>query len=706
MLWFDTETYNEVPISHGTYAYTSTCEPMIVTYAFDDGEVQCWDLTVNPEMPEDLALMLRDPGGLLCAHNAMFDRNVLKYGLGIDTPIERWRCTMVRALAHGLPGGLDALCTVMGVELSEAKLKTGKQLVHLFCKPQKFKHSIPKTVPLKERKVLIAAAEAAWTGRATRGTHPAEWQAFLEYAAGDIRAMRALDKIIPTWNYAGEELELYHLDQKINDRGFLVDVELANAAVRAVDSAKAALADKTVEITNGTVESTTKRDQLLAHILREHGVELPDLQMATLERRINDFDLPPALRELLIIRLQASSTSTSKYTALLKAVSADNRLRGTLQFNGASRTRRWAGRTFQPQNLPSKGAPKHEVIDGYIDAMKGDYADIVIPNVMQAASYAVRGCIIAPPGKKLVIADLSNIEGRDQAWLAGEEWKLQAFRDYDAGTGPDLYKLAYSKAFKIPVGEVTKYQRQIGKIKELMLGYGGGAGAFVTGAASYNIDLEALAAVTYDTLPAEIAYEAEGFLKWTRKDKRPTFGLSDKAFMTCDGLKRLWRLAHLRIASLWKELESGAIRAIETPDTTVEVGKFKIRKDGAWLRIRLPSDRYLCYPSPKVAGGKILYMGNSQYTRQWTRLGTYGGKLFENCCQALAGDVMKANMPRIEAAGYQIILTVHDEVVCEAPDSSEFSAERLSKLLSTTPPWAEGMPLAAAGFETYRYRKE
>ncbi|HBI8282959.1 TPA: DNA polymerase, partial [Escherichia coli] len=215
--------------------------------------------------------------------------------------------------------------------------------------------------------------------------------------------------------------------------------------------------------TDGEVQAATQRDALIKHIVESYGVELPDMQRSTLERRIADPDLPSAVKELLAIRLQASTTSTSKYKALMKGVSHDGRLRGTLQFCGASRTGRWAGRLFQPQNLP-RPSLKQEQIDEGIEALKAGCADLLFDNIMELTSSALRGCIIAPTGKKLVVSDLSNIEGRMLAWLAGEEWKLNAFREYDAGTGPDLYKLAYAKAFDIAPDDVDKHMRQIGKV--------------------------------------------------------------------------------------------------------------------------------------------------------------------------------------------------------------------------------------------------
>lgn len=687
MLYYDEETFNEnVPIKHGTYKYVSTCEPLIVTYAFNDQPVQVWDCTRQATMPGDLDYALHDDSELICAHSSMFDRNVLKYAHGIDIPIPRWRDTMVKALAHSLPGGLDKLCAILKVPEELAK-QPGKQLIHLFTKP--------RGMHVKIR-------------RATRETHPKEWQDFIQYAVNDTAAMRYIDQKLPSWNYTGVELALWHLDQRINDRGFAVDVTLAEAAIRSVERAQAILAARGNTLTGGAVPSTTQRDVLLEYILQEYGVGLPDMQMATLERRIADPDLPIELRELLMIRLQATTTSTSKYKTLLNATMPDGRLRGSLQFDGAQRTGRWAGRTFQPHNMPRPSMEKDE-IDAGIDALKGGYADLVFDNVMEVASNAIKGCIIAAPGKKLVAADLKNIEGRDAAWIAGESWKLKAFADFDSGIGPDLYKLSYAKSFRVDPESVNYDQRQIGKVQELMLQYQGGVGAYITGAATYGIDLDEMAATSIDTLVAaepEVWQEASEFWTWTNEKKRPTFGLEQETFMVCDSFKRLWRRNHLCIVRIWQDLEDYVTLAIDQPGKTFVFGVLKVRRDGAWLRIQLPSGRSLCYPSPQVIDKKITYMGINQYTHQWSRIATYGGKLFENICQAVARDVMAANMPLIEDASYEIVLTVHDEVITEAPDTDEFTAERLSALLAASPSWATGMPLAAGGFETQRYRKD
>jgi len=693
----DLETFSDRDLkTYGTHAYAERAEVLLWAYALEDEPVRVWDVTADPKPPAALLEILQRPDTRHVWHNGgMFDRTILKHAqpaLHAMIPEAAWWDTMVQAYTHALPGALEILCDVMNVPMDKRKLKTGKGFIQLFCKPR------PKNQTLR---------------RATRQTHPQEWAEFVEYAGHDIEAMRVIHRKMPTWNYSGEEFDLWLLDQRINQRGVLVDRELAQAAVTAVDRAKKTLAARTLDLTDGAVESATKRDKLLAYLLAEHGVELPDLQASTLERRIDDQSLPWALRELLAIRLQASTSSTSKYKRLINGASADGRLRGLLQFAGAGRTRRWAGRLWQPQNLPRPkiGTLRDEAlqdeIDFGIDAIKAGAADLLYDNVMEVASAAIRGCIVAPRGKKLVVADLANIEGRVAAWLAGESWKLQAFRDYDAGVGPDLYKVAYAKAFGVRPEDVDKVMRQIGKVMELMLAYQGGVGAFLTGALTYGFDIEQMAEDAYPGLPDDIRDEAKGMYDWTVRKRRSTFGLSERAFIVCDSFKRAWRRGHQGIEALWGKLEESTIRATRNPGMTIDCGRFRVRRDGAWLRIRMPSGRFLCYPSPQVDdNGKFSYMGVNQYSRKWARLHSYGGKLFENACQSLARDILAHNMPAVEAAGYQIVLTVHDEIITEAPDSPEFNAAHLASLMATPPEWAPDIPLAAAGFEALRYRKE
>jgi DNA polymerase len=681
-LYLDLETYSKTSITHGTHAYAADAEILLVAWAVDDDSVQVHDVTSFEKPPGELDACLRDPKVMVVIHNSHFDRTVIRHVWGLDIPTTRIHDTMVQALSHGLPASLGMLCEVLGLPADKAKDKDGKRLINLFCKPQGVNRKI---------------------ARATRDTHPAEWERFKAYAASDIVAMREVMERMPAYNTYLTEAELWRLDQRINDRGVAIDMNLVHAAIRAVDRAQGDLTAQSLKMTDGQVANTTQGAALRLHILENYAVDMPDLQMATVEKTLA-MDVDPALKELLRVRLQASSTSTAKYRVLARGTSADKRLRGLLQFNGAARTGRWAGRLFQPQNLP-RPSLKQEAIDAGIEAMLAGCAHLTTDNVMELASSAIRSCIVAPFGKKLVVADLSNIEGRDQAWLANEEWKLQAFREFDEGIGPDLYKLAYSKSFGTTPDKVTKDQRQVGKVQELALGYEGGVGAFATFAGVYGINLDKLADKVLANAPRELVNAADNYFSFVLKEQRPRYGLSDDAFVACDVLKRAWREAHPNITGYWAQLKNAVIRAMNHRGSTVVALGLKITST-SWLRIVLPSGRSLVYPHPKLVDGAVTYMGVDQFTRKWTRISTHGGKLFENLCQAVARDVMAANMPRIEEAGYQIVLTVHDEIIAEAPDQPEFNADHLASLLATNPDWAPDMPLAAAGFETYRYRKD
>jgi DNA polymerase bacteriophage-type len=649
MLYLDTETYNTVDISAGTYAYAETAEVMLIPYAIGDGPGIVWDRTASPVMPADLAQALASDTPIV-AHNAQFDREVLHTN-GIATELTRWRCTMAQALAHSLPGSLQDLGEALGLSDGAKKDKGGKALIQLFCKPR------PKNQKLS---------------RATRHTHPAEWAQFIEYARQDVDALRAVHKALPDWNYKGRELALWHLDQTINQRGVAVDLELSRAAVEAVQKEQAQLAEESRTLTDGAVMSTTQTATLRKY-LAGIGVDLSDLQASTIAAALADSSTPEVAKALLINRQSASATSVAKYGKLIDAASADGRLRGTLQFCGASRTGRWAGRVFQPQNLPRPSLKQWQIEIG-IAALKLGVADVVMP-VTELCSSALRGVLIAPPGKRLVVSDLSNIEGRVLAWLAREEWKVQAFRDFDAGTAPDIYAMAYAKSFGVSPEKVMENKengdgmmRQIGKVQELALGFQGGPGAFVSMASIYGV-----------TLPEE----------------------------QVKGIVRAWRKAHPAIVSLWGEIERVVREAINAPREVFDVCGLKVSGQGKWLRVRLHSGRYLCYPHPHITDeGKIAYMGQNAYTRKWEALETYGGKLVENITQATARDVMAAVMPSIEKSGFKIVLTVHDEVITEAEDMEEFSSERLSALLASGAPWAQGLPLAAGGFVGYRYRKD
>lgn len=652
-VYLDTETYCETPLKNGLDRYAEGVEIMIATYAVDDGQVITIDYTGRDAAKiaaehEDLLDALIDADEIVI-QNSRFDRTVLHHAWKLDLPPEKIVDTMVQALAHSLPGSLDKLCSILGVPTDAAKDKAGKALIQLFCKPL-----------ASNRKLR----------RATRETHPVEWQRFLDYAGSDILAMREVRKRLPKWNYPGNafERDLWILDQRINDRGVAVDVELAQAAVDATELAKKRLRVQITEATSGEVTAATQRDKLLEFILGQFGIELPDLRKATLERRLADENIPEEVKELLRIRLMATVTSTAKYKALLRSTSSDGQLRGTLQFCGAKRTGRWAGRLFQPQNLP-RPTMKQDEIEQVIALAKAGSLDLVYDDVMSATSNAIRGALTCQPDTKLVSADLSNIEGRFLAWLAGEEWKLEAFRAFDAGEGPDLYLVTAAEVLQKAVADVTPDERQAqGKVPELACGYQGAVGAFQAMARVYGLEMA---------------------------DKRAL------------EIVKAWRKRNARIVKLWYELEEAAVDAVQRPGRRIEAagGKIVFQRDGAWLRMRLPSGRVLCYPGPQVEDGKLTYMGENQYTRKWERIHTYGGKLAENATQAGSRDVLAHNMAEAEASGFPIVMTVHDELVTQTLDTPQFSADRLAAIMSTVPPWAKGLPLAAAGWEGQRYRK-
>ena len=696
-LYLDLETYCDRPIQHGTHAYAEQAEIIIAAWALGDMPVEVEDITANgsSQLSYILGFAAEDIDRVVI-HNSAFDRTVLRHAWRINLPVEKIDDTMVIAMQHSLPGGLEKLCDIFNIPVDQAKSKEGKRLIQLFCKPR------PKRQKIR---------------RATRETHPEEWAKFIEYARLDIEAMRAVYKKLPRWNSElPTERRLWELDQKINDRGVAVDTELAEAAVRAVERERGVLTERAQELTAGEVSSATKRDELLRFILAAHDMVLPDLRASTIEKLLKDAtDLSDDLRELLTVRLRASTASVAKYKALLRSVSSDGRLRGMLQFCGAGRTGRWAGRLMQLQNLPRPAIAdlRDEALAAAIElaiiAMKADALDLTGLPVMEAASAAIRGTIVAAIRMLLAVADLSNIEGRMLAWLAGETWKLKAFADYDRGKGSDLYKVTAGRMLGKPPEEITKLERQeIGKVTELAMGYEGGVGAFITFATAFGIDLDDLARRARPNLSSSVLGEASAIWDWTKKKRRTTYGLEKETWIVIEAIKRTWRQAHEATQQLWKDLDKAARRAIDTGGKTFTAGPhLRVRRDGAWLRIILPSGRSLCYPSPKISDkGEITYMGVHQYTRKWTRIKTYGGKLVENVTQAAARDVLAEGMLLAEEHGFRVVLSVHDELLTEVPVGSNLNDEVLAEIMATNPSWATGLPLAAAGFTSDRYKKE
>ena len=650
-LYLDLETYCETKITHGAYRYAEDAEVMLVAWAWDDEPVAVWDTQDMPHWRDAVQMMI-DTAERIVIHNSNFDRTVLREQR-VHIPVEKIVDTMVLALQHSLPGSLGQLCNVLNVPQDKAKDKAGKKLIHLLTKP------CPKNWKVR---------------RATRDTHPDDWRAFVEYARLDVDAMRDVLGRLPPWNDSRHERHLWFCDQRIADRGVAVDTVFARAALRAFDRAGRSLATRASALTGGSVTSATQRQRLLDH-LKTLDFEPEDLTRATLGNLLGG-DLNPQVRELLEIRQQAAATSPAKYQVLLNATNRDGRLRGLIQFCGASRTGRDAGRLFQPQNLPrSPDWFDDDVQATTIAAMKADCEHLIWDNISERCAFAVRGALVAPEGTKLVIADLSNIEGRVLAWLANEQWKVEAFKAYDRGEGHDLYKVTAGRILGKDPGDITKAERQLqGKVPELAGGYQGGVGAY-----------RVMGGAVFDAMTDEAIQE----------------------------IVTAWRKAHPRTRNLWYDMEAAARSAINNLGESFAVRDlitFDVKADAqgiAWLRMKLPSGRYLCYPHPQVSDSSSLsYEGINQYTRKWQRLDTYGGKLTENAVQAIARDVFMTGMLRAEEAGYRVCIRVHDELVCETPDEPAYTSEGLAALMATSPSWAAGLPLAAAGFEAYRYRKD
>jgi DNA polymerase bacteriophage-type len=703
LFFMDTETFSTRPISVGIYAYAEMAEVTLFAYKFRGDKVLVWEPAIEP-IPAIIASAMCDPNVIWVAHNAQFDRVIVRECLGIDVPIKRWRCSMACAMSLGLPGALERLGQIVQLEEDQAKLKDSKALVMKFCKPAPKNHTVR---------------------RYDRTNSPEDWARFKGYCAQDVVALEALWDKLPKWNYTlnAAELASWHLDQEINDRGVMIDRAFVDKAVEASAKARKVIDDDLTEATVGILTKVTKRDPMIDYLNDVYDLDLHDLKGSTVEELLKRLDLPKELEELLLMRIKGVKTSTAKYKRMAAAMSVDDYARGLIRWCGALRTGRFSGSTVQPHNFP-RPEMKYSVIEAGIEATMMGCEDFIFgQDTLTFFASALRSALVAPKGYKLCVADLSNIEGRMLAWLAGEKWKLDAFRTYDTfildefdmpipdgkgdfiRKGHDLYRLAYARAFQVPPESVVGNLRQIGKVMELGLGYEGGVGAFIAFALGYNMDLDELVVKGWDTIPEEILGQAIKALEWAKK-KNKTYGLYDEVYVVCDSLKRMWRLAHPEIVTFWKELDNAFRIALSAPGERVACRKVNFLFKAPWLAIQLPSGRLLTYYQPRIGDDNSLsYLGINQFTRQWRRVKTYSGKIAENITQAAARDVLVSSMQPAEDRGYLINLTVHDEIISTAPDTPQYTAQGLAEIMATNQPWNEGLPLAAAGFSAYRYRK-
>ena len=653
-LWGDLETFSHADLREvGPYVYAEdeSTEILLFAYAIDDGPAQVWDMAKGEPIPEDLREALiavtADPENTrIIFHNAGFDRTVLRHVLPDRTPpLEAWRDSMVLCYMAGIVGNLEQACRIL--RTGHEKDPRGDKLKDKFTKLQ------PKNRKLRRR---------------TPETDPEDWEAFREYARSDINAMRDLWHALPGWNLTDEELRRWHLDQRINDRGLPIDPDAARAATELCGHAKEELNAELTQLTDSEVGSGEQVQALRAWFDRE-GCPMPDMQAKTIQKALRQ--VPEGkCRRALEIRQQISKTSTAKYRNLLKGASSDNRLRGVFQFYGAFRTGRWAGRRFQPQNLPR---PSVSDTSAAMDAILNGSVDLLFDDTppMDVASSCIRSVITPQTEEPIIAGDLSNIEGRVLAWLAGEEWKLRAFREYDQGRGSDMYRLTYATAYGRDVSTVTDEERHAGKIMELANGFQGALGAV----RSMGVEEEDM---SDETVIANV---------------------------------RAWRSAHPRTTRLWWDTEDAAKQAIRHPGKTFKAGRvlWSVRTwDGhPWLLAALPSRRrFLCYFKPEIQGDQVSFEDKDSYTGKWRRMTTYGGRLVENITQGTARDVLACGMESAEARGLYVIGHVHDEIIVE-PSGRDPGAICADVEAALTGPfdWTEGLPLAAKAHAMKRYGK-
>ena len=672
ILFLDTETFSATDIKGaGLYRYMEdpAFEVMLLPYAWNDEPVRVLDLfdpADRAELP-DIIAGLKDPDTLKVAHNAPFEREAYRQQFGFYQPPEEWLDTMVLCAMNGLPMNLEAAGAAL--QLEEQKLKEGKALINYFCKPCK---------------PTIA------NGGRTRNLPehaPDKWERFKAYAGRDVETMRLIYRKLEGYKVTDFERQIWALDTRINERGVMVDTELAEAAV-AVDGAfKAEHEDEMRKLTGLNNPNSVSQ---LKGWLEAVGLECESLNKATV-KDLKKGALDKTTKRVLELRQLLGKTSTTKYQAMTRSVCADNRIRGILQYYGAGRTGRWAGRLVQLQNLPQNHLDDIGTVREIVRQRDLETLELVFDSVPDVLSQLIRTALVAKEGHTFLVADYSAIEARVIAYLAGEQWRQDVF----AGDGK-IYEASYAKAFHVPIESVKKGspERQKGKIMELALGYGGGVNALV-------------------------AFGAD------------KLGLSEAELQ---GLVTAWRNASPMIPDLWRRVETAAKRALENPGRRVAVmRKYKDAARAAenealtgrsgyspnflaggevctyWrdkdaLRCKLPSGRILTYWQAGIEDGGVVFMGQNQTTRKWEKTQTWGGRLVENIVQAYARDCLAVALLRLTEAGYRICFHVHDELIAEAPDGSRW--QDMAAIMGEPIDWAPGLLLRADGYETKFYMKD
>ena len=712
----DIETFSRVDLKKaGLYRYAEdeSTDLLCVCWAWDDGPVSAWIPSADksfgdelrqlvgekdwgwihfgPQIPADLSRIgmrgepvqtsegLKLEPYIVHSWNAAFERRVLlgpagkRYGFP-EITIEQQRCSMARARYNSLPGSLEDCANVLDSPIK--KRVAGLNAMRYLCKPRK---------------------------DGTRPTIAEERERFLQlvpYCADDVRAERAVDGLLP--EMSPKEQRVWELDQRVNDRGVKVDLASVDNFEILIQKYKEELYSRCVKMT-GVVPSNPGK---LSLWIRDHGFpQLENLQADTVRKLVLRDDVPKEVKTVLALYGTYNMKSVEKFKAMRLAVCSDGRLRGLFGYHAAG-TGRWASYIVQLHNL------FRSVIDDpdtAIEAAKEwdlDWIRALYPGVdpMKVFASCIRGMLIPEEGHEFVFPDFSGVEARWNAWMFNEEWKLDAYRRYDEGTGPDLYTVAYGRAFGVDPATVSKADRQLGKVMELSMGYEGGVGAFIKMAATYRVDLAAVAKA-FDTFPRDVQIEcAENHAR--AADTGRLYKLPSDVWMACEGLKILWRRAHPRIVRGWRELKNAANNAVANPGQIYSVanGRLMFKVEGQFLVMRLPSGRKSRYFKPRLEGDTLYYEGVDTETRMWGRTSTYGGKTCENETQAGCRDLLADAMLDFEAEHLPIVMHVHDEPVLEVPIGS-LSDEVVTRIMCKPRKWAEGFPLAIEGHRGTRYRK-
>lgn len=638
-LSIDIETYSEASLSStGVYRYAAdqSFTVLLFAYSVDGGPVQIVDLAQGESLPAEVEAALSDPTVEKWAFNAQFERVCLSAFLGEHLDPRGWYCSMVWSTYAGIPLNLAGVAQVLHLETE--KMTEGKDLIRKFSQPCKAtKSNGGRTRNLPEHAM-------------------GDWETFKAYCVRDVEVERAIAKRLSALPMPAFEWENYWRDQRFNDLGVGIDVELASKAVEADLEIKEALYTQMRHWTG--VENPQSVTQLLGW-LQEHGAQLPSLAKADVASALEEAD--GSVADVLAARLEIAKSSVKKYEKMLDCVCPDGRAHGLLQFMGAGRTGRWAGRLVQVQNLPRQTFGDLEEAAALVKAGHADVLGLLWGSAPNVLSELIRAAFVAATGSRFLVADFSAIEARVIAWLAGEQWVLDLFK-----SGGDIYCETGTRMFG---QEVKKHSplRQRAKVAVLACGYQGGVGA----------------------------------LKAMGGEK---LGLGEDEMAS---IVEAWRKANPHIAQMWWDVNRAALEAIKN-GTSQMVGRIKVYQKLGALVIALPSGRELIYPSPRVGenrfgGESITFMGLG-LNRKWGRIETYGGKLVENIVQATARDVLAHSMATLEAAGYPTVMHVHDEVITEVP-YGRGSVEELCALMSRGPKWSKGLPLAAEGFESTYYKK-